>query len=64
MDEASNVYPNIIGQTQFRLKKITEIKDYFITEIWKIETMSKGFSKHITSFDYFDKTLIFFIWNK
>ena len=50
MDEASSMYPNLSNQTQFRLKKINEIKDHFISEL----------SKYIPTFDYFDKTLIFF----
>ena len=45
-------------QQQFRLNKINEIKDYFVAEIKKRELMSKGFSKYIASFDYFDRTLI------
>ena len=51
MDEASSMYPNLSDQTQFRLKKINEIKDHFISEL----------SKYIATFDYFDKTLIFFL---
>ena len=27
-----NIYPNISNDQQFRLSKINEIKDYFITE--------------------------------
>ena len=33
MDEVPNTYLNLSYQTQFRLNKISEIKDYFITEI-------------------------------
>ena len=54
--EASNVYPN--DQQQFRLHKINEIKDYFITELKERELMSKRLGKYIASFDYFDKFLI------
>ena len=32
---------------QFRLKKINEIKDYFIVEIKEREQMSKSLSKYI-----------------
>ena len=39
-------------------KKKDEIKDYFITEIKERELMSKRFSKYISSFDYFGKSLI------
>ena len=45
-------------QRQFKLKKINEIKDYFVAEVKERELMSKRFSKHIASFDYFDKSLI------
>ena len=43
---------------QFRINKINEIKFYFIAEIKERELMSKRLSKYITSFDYFDKSLI------
>ena len=43
---------------RFRLNKINEIKDYFITNIKERELMSKRLSKYIASFDYFDKSLI------
>ena len=56
------VYPNLSVNTsneqQFRLKKINEIKDYFIAEIKERELMSKRLTKYIASFDYFDKSLI------
>ena len=48
---------NLINQ-QFRLNKIREIEDYFITEIKERELMGKKRSKYISFFDYFDKTLI------
>ena len=44
---------------QFRLNKISEIENYFISEIKERELMSKRLSKYIASFDYFDKSLIF-----
>ena len=49
--------PNLINQ-QFRLKKISEIEDYFIAEIKERELMSKKLSKYVSFFDYFDKSLI------
>ena len=57
------MYPNLNAiplsdQRQFKLKKINEIKDYFVAEVKERELMSKRFSKHIASFDYFDKSLI------
>ena len=52
-----NVIP-LSNEQQFRLKKINEIKDYFVAEIKERELMSKRLSKYIASFDYFDKSLI------
>ena len=43
---------------QFRLNKISEVKDYFIAEIKERELMSKSLSKYFASFDYSDKSLI------
>ena len=43
---------------QLRLNKISEIEDYFITEIKERELMSKKVSKYICFSDYFDKSLI------
>ena len=51
-----NIYPYL--NDQFRLNKINEIKDYFVTKIKEGELMSKGLSKYLASFDYFDKSLI------
>ena len=45
-------------QQQFKLKKINEIKNYFVAEIKERELMSKRLSKYIASFDYFDNSLI------
>ena len=47
-----------LDNQQFRLNKISEIKDYFIAEIKERELMSERLSKYIASFDYFDKSLI------
>ena len=44
----------------FRLDEINEMKDYSIAESKKRELKSKRLSKYIASFDYFDKSLIFF----
>ena len=56
-----NIYPNLnatpSNEEQFRLNKINEIKDYFVTVIKKRELMSKRLSKYIAFFDYFDKSL-------
>ena len=61
--EIQNIYPNLNAtplndQQQFRLSKINEIKDYFVAKIKERELMSKGLSKYIASFDYFDMSLI------
>ena len=47
-----------MNEQQFRLIKINEIKDYFVAEIEEKELMSKRLSKYITSFDYFDNSLM------
>ena len=57
MGEATNMYPNLNDQQQFRLNEINEIKDNFIAEISERELMSRILSKYIVSFDYFDKLL-------
>ena len=52
-----NIYPDLKNQ-QFRLNKLREVTDYFIGEFKGRELMSKKLSKYISSFDYFDKSLI------
>ena len=59
--ETSNKQSNLNDQQQFRLKKINEIKDYFVAEIKERELISKWLSEYIASFDYFDKSLIFYL---
>ena len=58
--ETHNIYPNLgvplSNQQEFRLKKINEIKDYFVAKIKERELMSKRLKKYIASFDYFDKS--------
>ena len=49
--------PNLNNQ-QFRLNKISETEEYFVTEIKERELMSKKLSKYIWFFDYFDKSFI------
>ena len=69
--ETPNMYPNLSAplnvplsttllydKQHFRLNKINEIKDCFVPEIKEKELMSKRLGKYITSFDYFDKSLI------
>ena len=53
-----NLNANISNNQKFRLNKINGIKEYFIAQIKERELMSKRLSKYITSFDYFDKSLI------
>ena len=48
-----------LNNQQFRLNEISEIEDYFITEIKERELMSKKLSKYTSFFDYFDKPLTF-----
>ena len=47
MSKATNMYPNLNDQQQFRLNKINDIKDYSIAEIKKRELMSKRLSRYI-----------------
>ena len=61
--ETNNMYSNfnaisLNDQQQFGLNNINEIKGYFVAEIKERELMSKRLSKYITSFDYFDNSLI------
>ena len=58
MSEAPNMYPDLNDQQQFRLNKISEIKDYFIAEIHQRELISKKLSKYIAFFDYSNTSLI------
>ena len=48
---------NLNNQT-FRLNKISEIEDYFITDIKERELVSKKIIESISFFDYLDKSLI------
>ena len=60
--ETNNIYPNLkpalSDNQQFRLNRINEIRDYFVAEIKERELMRKRLSKYISSFNYFDKSLI------
>ena len=58
-----NLNTNISNEQQFRLNKINEIKDYFLAEIRERELISKNLSKYIASFEYFNKSLIFFVFS-
>ena len=71
--ETHNKYPNLNAvplsatplndQQRFRLNKVNEIEDSFVAEISERELTSKRLCKCIVSFEYFDKSLIFFIRN-
>ena len=41
MDEVPSMYPNLYDQTDFRLNRINEIKEYFIAKIREKELMCK-----------------------
>ena len=58
MSECDSIETSNLDNQQFRLNKINEIGNYFISEIKERELMSKRLSKYIDSFDYFDKSLI------
>ena len=45
-------------QTKIRLNKITEIENYFNSEIDQRKLGSRKLSKYVTAFNYIDKILI------
>ena len=47
-----------LNNQQFKLNKISETEDYFVTEIKERELMSKKLIEYISFFNYFDKSLI------
>ena len=48
--EHNSIDTSNLNNQQFRLNKISEIKDYFITEIKERELMSKKLNKYISFF--------------
>ena len=60
-----NMYPNlsanISNEQQLRLNKTNEITDYLLAEIRERELISKNLSKYTTSFEYFNKSLFFYL---
>ena len=56
--EHNSIDTSNLNSQQFRLNKISEIEDYFNTEIRERELVSKKLGKYISFFDYFDKSLI------
>ena len=55
--EHNSIDTSNLNNQQFRLNKISEYEDYFITEIKERELMSKKLSKYISFFDCFDRSL-------
>ena len=45
--EHNSIHTSDINNQQFRLNKVREIEDYFITEVKERELMSKKLSKYI-----------------
>ena len=56
--EQNSVDTSNLNNQQFRLNKISEIEDYFITVIKERELMSKKLGKYMSFLDYSDKSLI------
>ena len=56
-----NIYPNLNDQQQFRLNKISEVKEDFIGEIKERELMSKRLSKYIAFFIILINLLLFYL---
>ena len=55
---------NLTDQTKIRLNKITNIENYFNSEINQRKLSSKKLIKYVSAFDYTEKTLTFFKCNK
>ena len=56
--ETHKMYSNFNDRQQFRLRKINEIKYYFVAEIKERKLMNERLSEYSSSFYYFDKFLI------
>ena len=56
-----NLNANISNEQQLRLNKTNEITDYSLAEIRERELISKNLSKYTTSFEYFNKSLFFYL---
>ena len=52
MGEATNTYPNLNDQQQFRSNIINDVTGHNFAEFRERELMSKGLSKYTASFDY------------
>ena len=62
MGEATNIYPNLNDQQQFRSNIINDVTGHNFAEFRERELMSKGLSKYIASFDYFDIIILYIIF--
>ena len=61
MDECNSLESDqetLTELTKIKLKKITEIENYFYQEINQRKLCSKKLNKYVTAFDYIDKILI------
>ena len=56
MDEADKMYPNLTDETQCRLNKINDIKDYFFVLFLLLFYSLLFFI--VAAFEYFDKSFI------
>ena len=56
--EYNSIDTSNLNSQQFRLNKINEIENYFISEIKERVFMNKRFSKYIAFCDYSDKLLV------
>ena len=56
MDEADKMYPNLTDETQCRLNKINDIKDYFFVLFLLLFYSLLFFI--VVAFEYFDKSFI------
>ena len=63
MDECNSLESDqetLTELTKIKLKKITEIENYFYQEINQRKLCSKNLSKYVAAFDYIDTILIVF----
>ena len=58
ISKVESIDTSSLNNQQFRLNKINEIENCFISEIKERKLLSQRLSKYIASFDYFDKSLI------
>ena len=49
---------SLTGQTNYRLKEITQIENYFNKQLHQRKSWNKKLSKHVAAFDSIDKILI------